>query len=92
MEARAGILDETVKDGEGSELAMNVAVLELLANGAGSFGGTGSLQLDDLDEVGDAAQVIFLVRLTGERLDVYGDSRVRLLLQRVSALTHRLYL
>lgn len=59
---------------------MGVAILELLADGTGSFGGAGGLQLDDLDELGDAAEVILLVLLRREVLDGDGDRRVWLLL------------
>lgn len=59
---------------------MGAAVLEFLANGAGGFGGTGRLQLDDLDQVRDAAEVIFFDGFAGEPLDGDGDGRVGFLL------------
>lgn len=59
---------------------MGRAVLELLANGASGFRGTGYLYLDDLDEVGNAAEVVFGVGFGREVLDGDGDRRIRLLL------------
>lgn len=80
LEARAGVLDEPVEDDERAQLTVGVAILELLADGTGSFGGAGGLQLNDLDELGDAAEVILLVLLRREVLDGDGDRRVWLLL------------
>lgn len=80
LEARAGILDEAVEDGQGAQLAVGAAVLELLADGARGFSGARGLQLDDLDQVGQATEVVFLVGFAGKLLDGDGDGRVRLLL------------
>ena len=52
---------------------MDVAVLELFANGACGLGGARGLDGDNLDELGDAAEVLLLVRLRGEGLDGDGD-------------------
>lgn len=38
FEAGSAVLDEDLEDGQGAELAVDVAVLELLANGTGSLG------------------------------------------------------
>lgn len=59
---------------------MGITVLELLADGASGFGGARGLELDDLDKLNDATQVIFLIVLAREGLNGRGDSRVRLLL------------
>lgn len=80
LEARAGILDQAVEQDQGADLAMHVAVLELLANGARGLGGARGLDGDDFDEVGDAADVVLLVGLGGERLDGDRDGGVGLLL------------
>ncbi len=81
LELRPRVLDQAVEQDQRADLAVDVAVLELLANGAGGFRGAGALQLDDIDEVGDAAKVVFFVGLRGEVLDGHGDGRVWLLLQ-----------
>lgn len=59
---------------------MNAAVLELLPDGTGRLRGAGRLQLDDLNEVGNAAQVIFLIGFTGQPLDSDGNGRIGFLL------------
>jgi hypothetical protein len=74
-------LDQAVEQDEGAELAVDVAVLELLADGARGLGRPRGLDGDDLDKVGDAAQVVFVVGFGGERLDGDRDGRVGLLLQ-----------
>lgn len=79
-EARAGVLDEAVEQDQGADLAVHVAVLELLSNGAGGLRGAGGLDGDDLDEVGDAAEVFCFVGLGGEPLDGDRDGRIWLLL------------
>lgn len=80
LEARAGVLDQTVEDDQGAQLAVYAAILELLPDGAGSLRGTGGLQLNHLDQLGDAAQVVFLIGLTRQPLDVDSDGGVGLLL------------
>lgn len=40
---------------------MNITILELLADGSRSLAGARGLELDDFNEVGDAAQVLFFV-------------------------------
>lgn len=75
LEAASRVLDQAVEDDEGTQLAVDVAVLELLADGARSLGGARGLDGDDLDELGDAAEVIFLVGLGGEGLDRDGYGR-----------------
>lgn len=81
LEARAGILDQAVEQDQGAELAVHVAVLELLADGARGLGGARGLDGDDFDEVGDAADVVLLVGLGRERLDGDRDGGVGLLLE-----------
>lgn len=81
LEARAGVLDEAVEDDEGAKLAVDVAVLELLADGARRLAGARGLELDDLDQVGDAAEIVDAVAARGEVLDVDRHGRVRLLLR-----------
>lgn len=85
LEVRARVLDEPVEEDEGADLAVDVAVLELLADGAGGLGRARGLQLDDVDEVGDAAEVLLAEGLRGEVLDSDGDRRVGFLLERLSA-------
>lgn len=80
LEPRSGILDEAVKQNQGADLTVDVAVFELLADGAGGLGWSRGLELDDLDELGDAAHVIFLVGFACEVLDGDGDRRVGFLL------------
>lgn len=84
LETWAGILDQAVQDGQSSELAMDVAVLELLANGAGSLCGARSLQLDDFYKVWDATHVIFIICLGGQRLNAHCDGGIWFLLSSVS--------
>lgn len=81
LEARAGILDQAVEQDQGADLAVHVAVLELLADGARGLRGARGLDGDDLDEVGDAADVVLLVGLGRERLDGDRDGGVWLLLE-----------
>ncbi|KAH6605680.1 hypothetical protein Trco_004833 [Trichoderma cornu-damae] len=75
LEARAGVLDQAVQQDQSADLAVHVAVFELLANGAGGLRGAGRLDGDDFDEVGDAADVLLVVGLGGERLDGDRDGR-----------------
>jgi hypothetical protein len=42
---------------------VNGAILEFLADGASGFGGSRGLELDYLDEVWDAGEVVFFVGL-----------------------------
>ena len=65
-----------------AQLAVHATVLEFLADGARCLCGTGRLQLDDLDQVGDAAQVILLVGLACKALDGHSDRRIWFLLFR----------
>lgn len=81
LEARAGILDQTVEQDQSADLAVHVAVLELLADGARGLRGARRLDGDDFDEVGDAADVVFLVGFGRERLDGDRDGGVGLLLE-----------
>lgn len=74
-------MNEAVEQDQGADLAVDVAVLELLSNGAGGLRGAGCLDGDDLDEVGDAAEIFCFVGLGGEPLDSDRDGRVGLLLQ-----------
>ena len=59
---------------------MSVSILQLLSKGTGSLHRTRSLKLDDLDEIRDPAQIIFLELLTGEPLNRYGNGRIWFLL------------
>lgn len=52
---------------------MGAAVFELLADGAGSLNRARGLQADDLDEVRDAAQVVYLIGLARQPLDGDGN-------------------
>jgi hypothetical protein len=81
LEAGAGILDEAVEKSQGTQLAVQIAVLELLPDGTGSLGGSRVLEVDDLDEVRDAAEVVDGDGLTRESLDGHRDCRVGLLLK-----------
>lgn len=81
LEARAGILDQAVEQDQGAKLAVHVAVLELLADGARGLRGARGLDGDDFDEVGDAANVVLLVGLGRERLDGDRDGGIGLLLE-----------
>lgn len=82
---RAGVLYEAIEKCQGSELTMNVAVLELLSDGACGLGWTGVLEVDNLDEIWNATKVILRNRLACQPLYRNGDCRVRLLLRRFSA-------
>lgn len=84
LEARPRVGDEGVHDGQSPKLAVRVAIFELLAQGTGGFRGASDLELDDLDQVDEAAQVILQVVFAREELDLGRDSRVRLLLRGVS--------
>lgn len=81
LEARAGILDQAVEQDQGTDLAVHVAVLELLADGARGLRGARGLDGDDFDEIGDAADVFLFVGLGGERLDGDRDGGIGLLLE-----------
>lgn len=61
LEPLSGVLDETIQEDQGSDLSMNIAILELLADGSRSLAGARGLELDDFNEVGDAAQVLLFV-------------------------------
>lgn len=74
-------MDETIENDEGAELAVDVAVLELLADGPGGLARARGLELDDLDKVGNAAEIVDIVALGGEVLNVDGHRRVWLLLK-----------
>ena len=80
LEARTGILDEAVEDVQGTELTVKVSVLELLPDGTGGLGGARVLEINDFDEIRDAAEVIDGHRLTRESLNRHCHCRVRLLL------------
>lgn len=82
LETWAGILDEAVEESQGTQLTVQIAVLELLPDGTGGLGGTRVLEVDDLDEVRDTAEVIYGDGLTRESLDGHGDCRVGFLLER----------
>ena len=82
LEAGSRVLDQAVEDGKGAQLAVHVAVLELLADGARGLGGARGLDGDDLDELGDAAEVVLLVGFGGEGLDRDGYGGVRFLWRR----------
>lgn len=69
LEAAPRVLYQAVEDDEGAQLAVDVAVLELLADGARGLTGARALDGDGLDELGDAAKVLLLVGLGGEGLD-----------------------
>lgn len=84
LESWAGVLDESVQDDEGADLAVHIAVLELLPDGAGGLAGARSLELDHLDELGDAAEILLLVGLTREVLDGDRHRRVRFFLSCMS--------
>lgn len=43
LEPLAGVLDETVEDDEGADLAVDVSILELLSDGASCLSRAGSL-------------------------------------------------
>ena len=81
LETGARVGDEGVHDGQGTQLSVSAAILEFLAQSAGGFRRTGRLELDDLDKIDQAAQVVLLIRLGREDLDLGGDSRVRLFLK-----------
>ena len=59
---------------------MDAAIFQLLAKGAGGFGRTRGLKFDHFEEVRDTGEVVFVVRLGGEVLNMYGDGRVWFLL------------
>lgn len=59
---------------------MDIAVLELLADGSRCLTGAGPLKFDDLNEIGDTTHVILLISFAGEVLDGDGHRRVRFLL------------
>jgi len=81
LETGTGILNEAVEKSQGTQLAVQVAVLELLPDGTGSLGGTSVLEVDNLDEVGDTAEVVYGYGLTRESFDGHGDRRVGFLLE-----------
>ena len=58
LEARPRVLDQPVEERQRAHLPVHVAVLELLADGARGLGRAGRLQLDGLDELDDARQVV----------------------------------
>lgn len=60
---------------------MNVAILELFTERAGSFGWPCRLELYQIDEVRYAAQVLFFEILRGQSLDVDSDRGVGMFLQ-----------
>lgn len=63
---------------------MYVAILQLLADGAGGLCGTGGLEADDFDQVWDAAEIIFVVGLGSKALDMDRDGGVGFFLLRIS--------
>lgn len=69
----AAVLDQAIEERQGAQLAVQVAVLELLPDGAGGLSGAGGLQLDDVDEVGEPAEVVDGDGLARQPLDVDGD-------------------
>ncbi len=73
-------MDEAVENVQGTELTVKVTVLELLPDGTGGLGRARVLEINDFDEIRDAAEVINGYRLTCESLDGHGDCRVRFLL------------
>lgn len=69
LEAASCVLNQAVEDDEGAYLAVDVSVLELFADGTRSLARARGLDRDDLDKLGDAAEVLLLVGLGGEVLD-----------------------
>ena len=59
---------------------MQVSIFELLPDGSGSLNRAGVLEIDNLDEVGDAAEVILWDGLACQPLDCNGDGRIGFLL------------
>ena len=49
LESGTGILDEAIEEGQGAELAVQVAILELLPDGTGGFCWARVLEVDNLD-------------------------------------------
>lgn len=86
MKARPSVLDQAIEEGQSSQLAVDAAVLELLPDGARCLSWPGGLQLDNLYEVGDPAEIILLVGLTRQLFHSNSDSREWLLLQGTSAI------
>jgi hypothetical protein len=80
LEPRPRILDQAVEDEERAQLAVDVAVLELLADAPRGLGGACGLELDDFDELKNAGEVLLFVRLGGQVLDRDGDGGVGMFL------------
>ena len=88
LESGSGVLDETIQKYKSTDLAVGVPVLELLPNCTGCFRRARRLQLNDLDKLNDAAQVVLFIALRGEVFDCDGNGRVWLLLLAKLAYVH----
>lgn len=78
-------MDQSVEDDERADLAVYRAVLQLLADGTSGLCWAGSLEFDDFNELGDAAEVFLVICFAGEIFDGDGYRRVWFLLFRMSA-------
>lgn len=76
LELRAGILDQGVEDGQGAKLSMNITILQLLPEGAGSLGGPGVLDVNHVDEFWKSTQIILGDTGVGHLVDHYGHGRI----------------
>lgn len=74
------VLGQRAEDDQRTQLAVNIAVLELLANRTGCFASTlEALDVDAFDELGNAIERVLLIPVAAENLDPVGDRRVWLL-------------
>jgi hypothetical protein len=67
---------------------MYTSILEFLPQCPCDLLRTGVLQLDHLQQVGDAGEIVFFVRFGGEGLDIDGDGREWFLLFMVTIATY----
>lgn len=91
LEASTRILNQSIEDGKGSELTMQVSIFEFLANGTSCLSRTGSLEVDGFDKLGNAAEIVFGVCFARQSLDIDRDGRVRFLFWPVSECLGRSY-